>query len=160
MRASGPDAPVIGAEAERLIGRFPLGMVATADADGNPAVSPKGTFLVIDGGTVGFAHIRSPGTMARLAARASTEVAFLDPFARKAARLRGTATARHRGDSEFDALFPRWEAAWPDLAPRVRAIVTIAVERAEIVTTPPYDDGATEEELIAAYKARYEEYYP
>ena len=73
--------------ARDVIARPPLGFVATITPDGQPAVSPKGTFLVLDDATIGFGNIRSPGTLANLAARPGVEVCFVDPFTRKGARL-------------------------------------------------------------------------
>ncbi|MYK30737.1 MAG: pyridoxamine 5'-phosphate oxidase family protein, partial [Boseongicola sp. SB0670_bin_30] len=36
---------MLDAEAQRIIREFPLGVVATVTPDGEPAASPKGTFL-------------------------------------------------------------------------------------------------------------------
>ena len=47
-----------------------------------------------------------------------------------------------------------------ELADRITAIVVIDVEASEMVLTPPYDDGVTEAELVAAYKQKYQEIYP
>ena len=40
------------------------GAVATVNADGTPAVSPKATFVVVDDQRVAFGNIRSPATVA------------------------------------------------------------------------------------------------
>ncbi|MEM9350135.1 MAG: pyridoxamine 5'-phosphate oxidase family protein, partial [Pseudomonadota bacterium] len=48
------------AATKELISAFPLGFTATVRADGRPAVAPKGTFVVLDETTIGFADIRSP----------------------------------------------------------------------------------------------------
>lgn len=146
--------------AKTLIRTFPLGFVATVDRDGNPAVSPKGTFLVLDDSTIAFADIRSPGTLENLARHSGTEVNFIDVFVRKGLRVKGAADIVARDDERFDGLYPGWAAVWPDLAPRIRSIVLISVERALPVTTPPYDDGATEEEMIALYRMKFADLYP
>ncbi len=39
-------------------------------------------------------------------------------------------------------------------------IVRISAGEVRPLTTPPYDDGATEEEMIALYKAKFAEMYP
>lgn len=145
--------------AKDLIGTFPLGFVATVTADGRPAVSPKGTFLVLDDDTIGFGEIRSPGTLANLAHRPEAEVNFIDQWKRKGVRVRGAARIVDAG-AEFDALIGRWRDVWGDLADRVNALVLIAADEVKPVTTPPYDDGATEEEMIALYKTKFVEIYP
>jgi len=140
---------MMDAQTQALITAFPLGFTATVTADGLPAVSPKGTFVVVDDTTLGFADIRSPGTMRNLAHQAYCEVNFIDILKRKGVRVKGPTRPVARGAEGFDALLTRWQAIWPDLSPRIRAIVLIEVEGVGRYTTPPYDDGATEQEMIA-----------
>jgi len=145
--------------ARKLIARFPLGFVATVTADGRPHLSPKGTFLVLDDATIAFGEIRSPGTMANLVHRAEAEVNFIDQWTRKGLRVRGRVRVVEAGE-EFDRLIPRWRAVWGTLASRINALVLISADEVRPLITPPYDDGATEEEMIAAYKAKFAEIYP
>ena len=140
--------------AKTVITRFPLGFVATVTADGRPHLSPKGTFLVLDDQTVAFAEIRSPDTMANLAHHPMAEVNFVDQWLRKGVRVRGPVRVVPKG-AEFDALVARWREVWGDLADRVNALVLISAEEVSQITTPPYDDGVTEEEMIALYKAKF-----
>ncbi len=147
---------MIPAGVVQLIERFPLGNVATIGPEGWPAVSPKGTFLVTGPDRLSFGVIRSPGTVANLRADPRLEVTFIDPFLRKGARLRGAATLEA---AEGERLAP-FVAIWPALAPRITEIVEIIVERVLPLTTPPYDDGVTEAEMVALYKAKYAELYP
>ena len=149
----------LNASTKKLITRFPLGFVATVTAEGHPAVSPKGTFLVLDDETIAFGEIRSPGTMANLDHLARAEVNFIDQWTRKGVRIAGPVRVVEPG-AEFDALIPRWHAVWGDLALRINALVLIRAEQVRPVSTPPYDDGATEEEMIALYKSKFAEIYP
>ena len=143
-----------------VIETFRLGYVATVTTGGSPSVSPKGTFMVLDDETIAFGEIRSPQTITNLTQRPECEVNFVDPFARKGVRVRGRTSFVRRGSDEFAALIPAWQAIWGDLADRVNIIVKIEVAQARPLTTPPYDDGATEEEMIALYKQKYAEIYP
>ncbi len=149
----------LNAFARDLIARFPLGFVATVTADGRPHLSPKGTFLVLDDATIAFGEIRSPGTLANLAHRPEAEVNFIDQWLRKGVRARGPARIVEPG-ADFDALIGRWRDVWGDLAARINVLVLISAEEVGIVTTPPYDDGATEAEMIALYKQKFAEIYP
>jgi uncharacterized protein len=142
---------------KRIIEEQRLGFVATADPDGTPNVSPKGTFVVLDDKTIAFGEIRSPGTIRNLRANPRIEVNFVDPFVRKGYRFAGTALVVERGDGTFDALFGHFRGA---LAPRMRAIVTIAVTKALPLTSPAYDDGTTEPELRRAWTARFRKLQP
>ena len=146
--------------AKQIIERFPLGYVATVTEDGMPSLSPKGTFFVLDDETIAFGEIRSPGTLKNLQKLPQTEVNFIDPFKRKAIRIAGPVRMVERGNEEFSGLIGRWHDVWGDLANRVNTLVIIKADRVKPVSTPPYDDGATEEEMIATYKAKYAEIYP
>ena len=151
---------MIGEEARRVIGEFPLGVVATVTPDGRPAASPKGTFLVLNDRTIGYGDIRSPGTQANLKALPETEVVFVDPFRRKGVRVRGAGRIVGPDAPEHGELMPRWREVWGALADRIGALVLIDVTACKPLSTPPYDDGATEEEMIALYKAKFAELYP
>jgi hypothetical protein len=142
---------------QRIITEQRLGFVATAAPDGTPNVSPKGTFIVLDDRTIAFGEIRSPGTIRNLRANPRVEVNFVDPFVRKGYRFAGRATIVERGDPDFAALAGRLQSP---LAPRMRAIVTIAVQKALPLASPAYDDGTTEAQIRRLWTARYRRLQP
>ena len=142
---------------KRIIQEQRLGFVATADREGKPNVSPKGTFVVLDDETIAFGEIRSPGTIRNLRINPRIEVNFVDPFVRKGYRFAGTAIVVERGDGTFDALLGRFRSM---LAPRMRAIVAITVTKALPLTSPVYDDGKTEPELRRAWTTRFRKLQP
>jgi uncharacterized protein len=144
-------------EMKRLISEQPLGFLATVTPDGKPSVSPKGTFTVLDDATIAFGEIRSPGTIRNLQANPAIDVNFVDPFTRKGCRVSGAATIVKRGADGFDALLARLNTA---LAPRIRAIVVIAVAKALPLSSPSYDDGATEERLRKTWTTRFRKLQP
>lgn len=149
----------LNANAKALIGRFPLGFVATVTAEGRPHLSPKGTFLVLDDQTIAFGEIRSPGTMKNLGHRPEAEVNFVDQWTRKGVRIRGAVQVVEPGET-FDQLIPRWRDVWGHLAKRINTLVLISADEVSLLTTPPYDDGVTEEDMIALYKTKFAEFYP
>lgn len=146
--------------AAKIIRDFPLGTVASITPDGRPAASPKGTFLVLDDMTLAYGDIRSPGTAANLRKTAMTEVVFIDVFRRKGVRLTGSTEIVETGSARFNEYHPRWVEAWGALANRIKALVLIHVDGLKMLSTPPYDDGATEAEMIALYKSKYAEMFP
>ncbi len=148
------------ASAIQTIEMWRLGFVATVTPGGRPSVSPKGTFIVVDEETIAFGEIRSPQTVTNLTNQPECEVNFVDQFTRKGVRIRGQAAFLRRGTAEFEALYPKFAELWGDLAERINMIVRIPVDEAKPLSTPPYDDGATEEEMIALYKGKFAAMYP
>ena len=145
--------------AKDTIERVRLGFVATVTPGGRPAVSPKGTFVVLDDKTIAFGEIRSPGTLPNISHSPEVEVNFVDAFSRKGCRVRGQAAVLRKGSAEFEKLIPSWANLWGDLSARIDRIVKIELDAVKPLTTPPYDDGVTEEEMVALYKQKYAEIY-
>jgi hypothetical protein len=148
---------MLTADMKRIIAEQRLGFVATAAPDGTPNVSPKGTFIVLDDVTIAFGEIRSPQTIRNLRANPRLEVNFVDPFVRKGYRFAGTATVVERGAGDFAALLERFRSP---LAPRMRAIVTIRLGKALPLTSPAYDDGATELAIRRGWTRHFRELQP
>ena len=146
------------ADMKRVIAEQKLGFVATVNADGTPNLSPKGTMQVLDDEHIFFADIRSPGTMANLAARPTMEINFVDPFVRKGYRFKGTARVVAKGTPEFATLLARYPAGL--LPERYRAFVVLHVARAAPLISPAYDAGATEAGLRQQYRAYFDSIQP
>lgn len=144
---------------KRIVHEQRLGLVATVDPDGVPAVSPKATFVVLDDRTLAFGDIRSPQTMRNLAANPALEVVFVDPFVRKGYRFAGRASVHTRGSTEF-ARLGAVLAEYGSLVGRMRAIVTIAVTRALPLRSPAYDDGAAEADIRRQWVGRFRAMQP
>jgi predicted pyridoxine 5'-phosphate oxidase superfamily flavin-nucleotide-binding protein len=142
----------------RIVEEQRLGFVATVAPDGTPNVSPKGTFIVLDAKTIAFGEIRSPATIRNLRVNPRVEVNFVDPFVRMGYRFAGAAMVIERGSAGFDALLARFRSA---LAPRMRAIVTITVSKAQALTSPAYDNATTTQvELRRIWTARFRRLQP
>ena len=141
-------------EMTALVRENTLALVATVTPEGEPAVSPKATVVVLDPARLVFSDLRSPGTRRNLAASPACELCFVDVFRRKAVRVRGRGSYHARGAAEFDALLPHF-TEWPDLQPRMCGVFEIAVTAAEMVVSPAYDMGAEEAELAASWLDRY-----
>ena len=127
-----------------------LGFVATVSDTGEPNVSPKGTFVVVDDRTLAFGEIRSPGTIANIAHCPIVEVNFVDPLSRKGFRAKGRATAYGRDTDTYRLHRARFDS-WNALADRIKYIVLIEVQSARHLSSPAYDDGTTEAELRALW---------
>ena len=136
-----------------IIRQNSAGMVSTVNRDGSPAVSPKGTFIVLGPSEIAFGNIRSPGTLANLQRDPRIEVCFLDVLTRRAVRLAGVAEVVSTGEAA-DALLEEFRKEWPEYAPLMKQIVLVQIESAGLVTSPAYDIGYTEEQLRSVYRAK------
>lgn len=140
-------------EMKALITSHTAGMVATVNADGTPAVSPKATFVVLDDHTIAFGNLRSPGTLANLRRNPAVEVCFIDVLTRKAVRVSGQGTI-HKNDGSNADMDAAFAAQWADYTERMSLLVQISIGHAEMILSPAYDTGATETELSAVNLAR------
>jgi predicted O-methyltransferase YrrM len=130
---------------KRLVEEQRLGFFATVCADGTPNVSPKGTTGVWDDDHLIFANIRSPGTLANLRRNPSIEVNVVDPIVRKGYRFKGVASVLDSGTRHDQALaFYKGRGAPLEL---IREVVLIRVHSAQLVTSPAYDLGLSEDEV-------------
>jgi pyridoxine/pyridoxamine 5'-phosphate oxidase len=145
---------ILDEAARKIIENHSLGFVASVNGDGTPNLSPKGMMLAIDDGHIVFGEVRSPGTVANVAARSTVEINFVDVLARKAVRIRGQAEIIEKETQVFLVLRPYFDR-WGALADRIRRFVRVRIETAKVITSPAYDIGATEEELRSQWKAYY-----
>jgi len=130
-----------------------LGFVATVSMDGKPNLSPKGTFVVVDDATIAFGEIRSPQTLENLSANPYVEVNFVDPLSRRGFRVKGMATIAPCGTDLYRQHEENFQE-WPTLMARIGNIILISIEETRVLTSPVYDDGATEAELRQQWSNR------
>jgi uncharacterized protein len=136
---------------QRFVLEQRLGYHATVNSDGTPNLSHKGTTSVYDDEHLFFADIRSPQTVANLRANPVIEVNVVDVFSRRGYRFRGTATVHEQDDVYRCALELLRKRKYDADADRVRSIVLIHLDAVEEMTSPAYDVGKSEAELVAHY---------
>jgi predicted pyridoxine 5'-phosphate oxidase superfamily flavin-nucleotide-binding protein len=140
-------------EIRQLVRDVRLGFAATVCPDGTPNLSPKGTTLVYDDEHLVFADIRSPRTIANLEENPAIEVNVVDVGTRRGYRFKGTARV-----VEADEELLRWYAQQGfELEGRADRFVLVRVEHVEELTSPAYDWGTSEEELVRMYARHYAE---
>lgn len=137
---------MLTADMKTLITNHRAGMVATINDDGTPSVSPKATFVIIDDARIAVGNIRSPGTVANLRKRPASEVCFIDVVTRKAVRVTGTATITPKATAE-PLLMEAFEHEWSAYLAHISGFIDIKVTAAELILSPGYDLGFTEDEL-------------
>ncbi len=133
-------------EIKTLIENHSAGMVATVNSDGTPTVSPKATFLVLSDNQLVFSNIRSPNTVRNIKDRPNVEVCFIDLVLRKSARIIGRAKYIEINEAEPE-LIRKFEQAYGDYLEAMSGFVLIDVMESELILSPAYDLGITENEL-------------
>ena len=114
------------AEARKIISEFGPALIATANKEGKPNVSPKGSFRVLDDEHVAFANIASPRTIGNLKENPQLTAIIFDRSTRKGCRIWGDAEILDKGEL-FDAIAV--EFAKQNM--RVRHVVRVKVKEAE-----------------------------
>jgi len=132
-----------------------LGFVATVRPDGTPALSPKGTTSVWTDNQLVFLHIHYEGTVANLATNPAIEINVVDPIARRGWRFRGRATV-HTSGPVFDKVIRHFAVLGRASAALAKAVVIVDVEAADLLLSPAYDDGTTQEQIAARWRPRWQ----
>jgi predicted pyridoxine 5'-phosphate oxidase superfamily flavin-nucleotide-binding protein len=146
----------LSAEMRRAVEQEQLGFVATVRPDGTPALSPKGTTSVWTDSQLVFLHIHSEGTVANLAVNPAIEINVVDPVARRGWRFRGHA-AVHSSGPVFDEVLRHFTASGrASSAARAQAVVIMDVEAADLLLSPAYDDGTSQEQIAARWRPRWQ----
>ncbi len=143
---------VLTKDIKNLIEQQKLGYVATVSPDNTPNLSPKGTIFVWDGDHLVFADIKSPKTMSNLEKNPSLEINVVDPILRKGYRFKGNGKILSSGD-EYEKIISHYNEI--GVKSKIGRVVMIKVESVDVVTSPLYDLGFSEEEI----KKRWKEYY-
>jgi uncharacterized protein len=149
------DQMFLSEEMKQFVLEQRLGYHATVRPNGTPSLSHKGTTSVYDDEHLFFADIRSPQSVANLRANPAIEVNVVDIFSRRGYRFTGTATVHQRDEVYERALTLLRERDYAAYDDRVRSIVLIHVDSFEHMTSPAYDIGQTEAELVDHYLDYY-----
>jgi predicted pyridoxine 5'-phosphate oxidase superfamily flavin-nucleotide-binding protein len=131
--------------------------LATVDPDGQPHVSPKEIFAVIDAQHVVIAHIASPHTVRNIANNPKVCLSFVDIFVQKGFKLQGLARIIKRGDSDY----LNW--AEPLLAMvadrfKMASVIVVQIKEVDPIVAPSYrfyPEETTEQNQIEAAMKRY-----
>ena len=130
-----------------------LGYVGTVSFDNSPNLSPKGTIIAIDESHLAFADIRSPQTIENLRYNSAIEINVVDPIHRKGFRFKGEGQIISEG-TQFSEILEQYKRN--GIKSKINAIVLVTVNRFSEVTSPSYDLGMTEDELVSKWKKYYQ----
>lgn len=129
--------PLLGSDIRSMAQRSVLCWLATADASGQPNVSPKEIFAILDDEHIVVANIASPGSAKNIRANAKVCLSFIDVFAQKGYKVLGLATEAQPSD----AAYARWVEPLRAMAGERFPIHSVFVVRAtavEPIVAPSY----------------------
>jgi predicted pyridoxine 5'-phosphate oxidase superfamily flavin-nucleotide-binding protein len=114
---------VLSAEAKSLIAEHRPSFIATADENGRPNVSPKGSFQVLDDEHVLFADVHSPRTIANLRQNPQASAIVFDPATNQGCRVWGTTEIVDSGE-----VFDRVNTVLANMQMQAKHVVIITVD--------------------------------
>ncbi|WP_078603238.1 pyridoxamine 5'-phosphate oxidase family protein [Streptomyces sp. NRRL S-455] len=114
---------------------------------------PKGTTEIWDDDHLVFLDLHSPGTVANLVANPAVEINVFDPVRRKGYRFRGVGEVHTEGEL-YDRIVRRFQRSRGTNPARVKSAVVVRVLETERLVSPAYEDGTSETEIAAKWRAR------
>jgi predicted pyridoxine 5'-phosphate oxidase superfamily flavin-nucleotide-binding protein len=143
---------ILTQEMKDFVNKQRMGFVATVSPDNSPNLSPKGTTVVYTDEHLIFTGIRSEHTLSNLEKNPLVDINVVNPIKRKGYRFKGTATILSEG-KEFESILNQYRDL--GIKSEVKAIVLVKVNSAELITSPLYDLGLSEQEIESEWKQRY-----
>lgn len=147
---------ILTTEIKEFVKKQKLGFVATVCPDGSPNLSPKGTTAVWDDEHLVFADIHSPGTINNLLTNPSVEINVVDIFMRKGYRFKGIAKVLSEG-TLFEEVISFYTNA--GVVYTIKNIVLIKVVQVLSLSSPVYDTGTSEDEVINRWTDYWNSFY-
>ena len=117
--------------------RSVLCWLATVDADGQPNVSPKEVWALVDDEHVVVAHIASPVSARNIALQPQVCLSFVDVFVQKGFKLKGFAHEVRAADPAFT----RWAAPLQAMVGQrfvIQSVLLIRVTSVSPIMAPSY----------------------
>jgi predicted pyridoxine 5'-phosphate oxidase superfamily flavin-nucleotide-binding protein len=113
-------------EAKRVLQEIRPAFIATADKNGKPNVSAKGSLGVLDDEHVLFAEIASPRTIANIKENPQVSIICLDAASRKSCRIWGKGEIISSGE-----LFDKIAEQIAGMNMKVNNVVKVSVDKVE-----------------------------
>lgn len=128
---------LLGPDIQAMAQRSVLCWLATVDASGQPNVSPKEIFAVLDSEHIVVANIASPGSARNIRANAKVCLSFIDVFAQKGYKVLGLATEAQPSDADY----ARWADPLRAMAGErfpIQSVFVVRATKVEPIVAPSY----------------------
>lgn len=130
--------------------------LATADARGQPNVSPKEVFAAVGVQHIAIANMASPTSVRNILENPQVCVSFIDVFVQKGYKIIGNAHILYRDSPRYDDCICLLEQITQGAFP-IHNIILCKAERVEPIVAPSYRirSDVTEQNQVAATMKRY-----
>lgn len=131
--------------------------LATVDASGQPHVSPKEVFALVDDQHVVIANIASPNTVRNIAGNPKVCLSFVDVFVQKGFKLQGVARTMASGHPEYSI----WAGPLERMVEgkfTILSVIVVQVQSVDSILAPSYrfyPQDTTEQGQMDAAMHRY-----
>jgi uncharacterized protein len=131
--------------------------LATVDASGQPHVSPKEVFAMLDDQHVVIANIASPHTVRNIASNPRVCLSFVDVFVQKGFKLQGLARTVVSGDADYSI----WAVPLERMVEgkfNIQSAIVVQVQSVDPILAPGYrfyPQDTTEQGQVDAAMRRY-----
>jgi predicted pyridoxine 5'-phosphate oxidase superfamily flavin-nucleotide-binding protein len=136
--------------------RSVLCWLATVDAEGQPNVSPKEVWTIVDDQHVVVAHIASPITARNISQHPQVCLSFVDVFVQKGFKLSGTAREVRAGNAEF-ATWAKPLLAMVGQRFTIQSVLVVQVKSVSAILAPSYrfypDDTTEASQMVSGMRA-------
>lgn len=128
---------VLTDDVRQVARRSVLCWLATADAHGQPSVSPKEVWAIVDDEHLVVAHIASPGSARSIRHNAQVCVSFLDIFVQKGFKVIGVATELTPSAPDFSTWAQPLQAMVGDRF-KIHGVFVIRAKEVHPIVAPSY----------------------
>lgn len=149
--------PLLNAAVQEAARRSVLCWLATVDSDGQPNVSPKEVWAIVDDRHVVVAHIASPMSVRNIMQQPQVCLSFVDVFVQKGFKLIGTAREVRTNDSEF-SIWAKPLLAIMGQRFTIQSVLVVHVKSVFAIVAPSYrfyPDDTTEASQVTSAMRTY-----
>ncbi|MCU0449140.1 MAG: pyridoxamine 5'-phosphate oxidase family protein [Bernardetiaceae bacterium] len=122
---------------QKALAECVLCWLATADAQGQPNVSPKEMFVYLPEGKLLIANLASPNSVRNLAANPLVCVSLVNIFTQKGFKLKGSAQLIAPSHPSFPEKAKKLTAKFSDRYP-ILSLIEVAITQVATIKAPSY----------------------
>ena len=124
-------------ELKKYLKKSVLCWLATADASGEPNVSPKEIFVYGGNNNILIANIASPVSVKNIASNPKVCVSLIDVFEQQGFKVKGSAQVLKSGDASYESYLAKLRELADERFP-IKGIIDVNIEKTASIKAPSY----------------------